>query len=38
MAFESGFVSGDWKSVAIVPLYKGKERGLNVRIIEILAC
>ena len=37
MAFEND-VSEDWRSTAVVPLYKGKERGLNVRTIEVLAC
>ena len=39
MAFESFVVPDDWRSAVIVVLYKGKgERGLNVRIIEALAC
>ena len=37
MDFESCVVPGDWRSVVIVPLYKVKERGLNVRTIEVLA-
>ena len=36
MAFESNVVPEDWRSAAIVPLYKGE--GLNVGIIEVLAC
>ena len=36
MAFKSGIVSEDWKSALIVPLYK--ERGLNIIIVEVLAC
>ena len=28
----------DWRSAKIVPLYKVKERGLNVKTIEVLAC
>ena len=38
MAFESGVMTEDWKSAVIVPLYKGKERNLSVRTIEVLAC
>ena len=38
MAFVSGIVPEDWRSAVIVPLYKGRERGLNVRTIEVLAC
>ena len=39
MAFESGVVPEDWRSVVIVPLYKGKgERGQNAAFIEVLAC
>ena len=38
MAFESGVLPEDWRSAVIVPLYKGKERGLNVRIIGVLTC
>ena len=36
MAFEIGIVPKDWRSVMIVPLYKGK--GENAAIIEVLAC
>ena len=36
MDFESGVVPEDWRSAVIVPLYKGKGRGLNLRIIEVL--
>ena len=36
MAFEGGVVLEDWRSVVIVPLYKGKERELNVRTISLL--
>ena len=38
MAFESGVVPEDWKSVVITALYKCKEIGRNVKIIEVLAC
>ena len=38
VAFEIGVVLKDLRSALIVPLYKGKERGLNVRTIEVLAC
>ena len=38
MGFESGVLVEDWRSAVIVPLYRVKERGLNVRTIEILAC
>ena len=38
MAFESGVVPEDWRSAVIVPLYKVKEREINVRTIEVLAC
>ena len=37
MAFENGGVSEDWRSVVIVPRTRVKERGLNVRTIEVLA-
>ena len=36
MAFESGAVTEGRRSAVIIPLYKGKGRGLNVRIIETL--
>ena len=38
MVFESGVVPKNWRSIVIVPLYKGKGEGLNVRIIEALTC
>ena len=38
MAFESSVVPEHWRSAVIVPLYKGKERGLNARTIEVLTC
>ena len=38
IAFESHVVSGDWRSPAIVPLYKVKGERQNVRAIEVLAC
>ena len=38
IAFESGVVSEDWRFAMIVALYKVKERGRNVVIIEVLAC
>ena len=39
MAFESGVGPRDWRFTGIVSLYKGKgERGLNVKIIGVLAC
>ena len=38
MAFESDGVPEDWRSAVIVPLYKGKEGGLNVVITQVLAC
>ena len=36
MVYERGGVPKDWRSAVIVPLYKN--RGLNLRIIEALAC
>ena len=38
MAFEGGSVPEDWRSAAIVPLYRVKERRHNGAIIEVLAC
>ena len=38
MVFGSGIVPEDWRSAVIVALFKVKERGLNVRNIEVLAC
>ena len=38
MAFEIGIVPKDWRSGAIVPLYKGKKERLNEGIVEVLAC
>ena len=35
MAFESGVMPEDWRSTVIVPLSRVKERGLNVRTIEV---
>ena len=37
MAFVSGIVVENWRSSVIVTMYKGKERGLNVRTIDVLA-
>ena len=40
MAFESGVVSGDWRSTMIVPLHKGKGENTecsNYNIIVIMA-
>ena len=37
MAFESGVIPKDWRSAVIVPLTRGKRRGLNIGIIEVLA-
>ena len=36
MTFKSGGLLEDWRPAVIVPLYKGKERGLNVVIIVVL--
>ena len=36
MAFESGVIPKDWRSAVIVPLTRGKRRGLNIGIIEAL--
>ena len=36
MAFENGVVLEDWRSTVIVPLYRGKGRGLGIRDIEAL--
>ena len=38
VASESGVVPENWRATGIVPLYKGKERGQIVAIIEVLAC
>ena len=38
MAFESGGVSEDWRSAVIVLCTSVKERELNVRTIEVVAC
>ena len=37
MAFKSGVLLGDWRSV-IVSCTRLKERGINVRTIEALDC
>ena len=40
MAFESGVLSEDWRSVVIVPLYKGKRERIeckNYRGISLLS-
>ena len=36
MVFQNGVMTEDWRSV-IVPQHKGKEREMNVRILEVLA-
>ena len=38
MGFGSGLVTEDWRSAVIVYCTKAKERGLNGRTIEVLAC
>ena len=38
MPFEGSVAPEDWRSAVIVPLYKGKWRELDVRIIEVLVC
>ena len=38
MAFKSIIISEDWRSAVIISLYKVKERGLSIGIIEVLAC
>ena len=36
LTFERGVVPEEWRSAVIVPLYKGKRRGLNVKFIKAL--
>ena len=38
MAYDSVVVPEHWRSAIIVSLYKGKEKGQNEPIIEVLAC
>ena len=38
MYYGSGVVPENWRFAVIVPLYKVKEREMNVRIKEVLAC
>ena len=38
MAFESGVVPEDWRSVVIVPLCKGKGERSECEIKKVLAC
>ena len=37
MTFVRGSVPQDWRPAVTVPLYKGKKREINLRIIEVLA-
>ena len=38
MVFENGVVPEDWRSAMIVHLTRVKERGMNVKFLEVLAC